>query len=65
MATAVTSTIVHLFPYHNDSPALKIVALVIFLIGLIVFVFDFVCIVAKAIMFPKVGNRYLLQKVNY
>ncbi|THH02100.1 hypothetical protein EW026_g720 [Hermanssonia centrifuga] len=53
MATAVTSSIVHLFPYHNDSLGLKIVALVVFLIGLLVFTFDLVCIVAKAYLFPK------------
>lgn len=53
-ATAVTSTIVHIFPYHNDSQALKIVALIIFLFGVVAFVFNCACKIAKVIMFPKV-----------
>ena len=53
-ATAVTSSLVHLFPYHNDSQGLKIVAVVIFLMGLTVFFFNAACIIAKAILYPKV-----------
>lgn len=52
--TAVTSTCLHIFPYHNDSQALKIVATVVFLIGLVMFVFNTVCKVAKVVMYPKV-----------
>ena len=58
-ATAVTSTIIHIFPYHNDSQALKIVALVVFLFGVVVFVFNFVCKIAKFIMFPEVCFTFL------
>ncbi len=53
-ATAVTSSLVHLFPYNNNSPALKIIALVVFLIALVIFIFNLVCIVLKAVLFPKV-----------
>ena len=53
-ATAVTSSCIHIFPYHNDSQALKIVALIVFLIGLVFFVFNTGCKIAKAMMYPKV-----------
>ena len=43
MATTVTSSLVHLFPYNNSSQALKIVALIVFFVALSIFVFDMVC----------------------
>ena len=55
MATTVTSSLVHLFPYNNDSQALRIVALVIFFIALTIFLFDMACMIAKAILYPIVG----------
>ncbi|KAJ3558021.1 hypothetical protein NM688_g1159 [Phlebia brevispora] len=58
-ATAVTSSIIHLFPYNNGSLALKIVALIVFLIALVIFVFDFVCIIIKGFLFPKACIRLI------
>ena len=53
-ATSVTSSLIHIWPYHNDSPGLKIVSVIVFLVALIVFVFNWLCITLKAVLYPKV-----------
>ncbi|PSS37815.1 hypothetical protein PHLCEN_2v283 [Hermanssonia centrifuga] len=54
MGTGVVSALIHLFPYHNDSQALKIVALIFFLLNLVLFVFVCTCTVLRYIWFPEV-----------
>ena len=54
MGTGITSALIHLFPYNNGSLALKIVALIIFLLNLVLFVFVCVCTILRYIWFPEV-----------
>lgn len=54
MGTGVVSALLHLFPYHNDSLALKVMALIFFLLNLILFVFVCTCTVLRYIWFPEV-----------
>ena len=55
MGTGVVSALLHLFPYNNDSQALKIMALIFFLLNLVLFVFVCTCTVLRYIMFPEVS----------
>ena len=57
MGTGATSALIHNFPYYNDSLGLKIVALIIFLLNLVLFVFVCTCTVLRYIMFPEVRRR--------
>ncbi|EKM54267.1 uncharacterized protein PHACADRAFT_258005 [Phanerochaete carnosa HHB-10118-sp] len=59
MGTGITSAIVHLFPYNNDSLALKIVALVIFFLNLVLFVFVCTCTVLRYLWFPEVWSMMM------
>ena len=45
MGTGVVSALLHNFPYHNDSLALKVAALIVFLLNLVPFVANLVSIV--------------------
>lgn len=56
MGTGVVSALIHLFPYYNGSHALKIVALVFFLLNLVLFVFVCTCTILRYIMFPEVSR---------
>lgn len=56
MGTGITSILIHLFPYNNDSQALKIVSLIIFFINLVLFVFVCTCTILRYIMFPEVSR---------
>ena len=56
MGTGITSAIIHLFPYNNDKLALKIVALIIFLLNLVLFVFVCTCTVLRYIWYPEVSH---------
>lgn len=59
MGTGITSAIIHLFPYNNDKLALKIVALVIFLLNLVLFVFVCTCTVLRYIWYPEVWSMMI------
>ncbi|KAI0821619.1 voltage-dependent anion channel [Trametes gibbosa] len=59
MGTGVVSALIHNFPYHNDSLALKLAALVMFLVNLALFVFVCICTVLRYIMFPEVWSMML------
>ena len=54
MGTGVVSALLHNFPYHNDSLALKVAALAVFLLNLVLFVFVCTCTILRYIMFPEV-----------
>ncbi|KAH9895130.1 voltage-dependent anion channel [Cubamyces lactineus] len=54
MGTGVVSALLHNLPYHNDSLALKVAALIIFLINLVLFVFVCICTLLRYIIFPEV-----------
>ena len=54
MSTGAISALVHNFPYHNDSPVLRIVALAIFLLNLVLFVFVCACTILRYVLFPEV-----------
>ncbi|TBU49462.1 voltage-dependent anion channel [Dichomitus squalens] len=56
MGTGVVSALLHNFPYHNDSLALKIAALAIFLLNLVLFVFVCTCTILRYIMFPEIWS---------
>ncbi|KAI9068272.1 hypothetical protein FKP32DRAFT_1600624 [Trametes sanguinea] len=59
MGTGVVSALLHNLPYDNDSLALKVAALVVFLINLVLFVFVCTCTVLRYIMFPEVWHLML------
>ncbi|KAI8972219.1 voltage-dependent anion channel [Trametes punicea] len=59
MGTGVVSALLHNLPYHNDSLALKVAALIVFLINLVLFVFVCTCTVLRYIMFPEVWSLML------
>ncbi|GJE92280.1 sulfite efflux pump SSU1-like protein [Phanerochaete sordida] len=52
-ATAVVSSVMHIFPYHNSANALKVLACILLIIALIAFVFNVAAKIAKVIMYPK------------
>ena len=54
MGTGVVSALLHNFPYHTESLALKIAALAIFLLNLVLFVFVCTCTVIRYAKFPEV-----------
>ncbi|KAI0769777.1 voltage-dependent anion channel [Trametes elegans] len=59
MGTGVVSALLHNFPYHTDSLALKIAALIFFLLNLVLFVFVCMCTILRYIMFPEVWYMML------
>ncbi|KAI0661332.1 voltage-dependent anion channel [Cubamyces menziesii] len=54
MGTGVVSALLHNLPYHNDSLALKVAALIVFLINLVLFVFVCICTILRYTIFPEV-----------
>ena len=54
MGTGVVSALLHLFPYNNGSLALKIMALIFFLLNLTLFTFVCTCTVLRYLWFPEV-----------
>ncbi|KAM5545408.1 hypothetical protein V8D89_001021 [Ganoderma adspersum] len=54
MSTGAVSALVHNFPYHNDSPVLKTVALAVFLLNLVLFVFVCACTILRYVLFPEI-----------
>ena len=54
MATGVCSSLVHNFPYHNESFALKFIALALFMFDLCLFILLCVWAITRCIMFPEV-----------
>ncbi|KAI0759060.1 voltage-dependent anion channel [Fomes fomentarius] len=56
MGTGVVSTLLHKFPYHNDSLALKIVALIIFLLNLSLFVFVCTSTMLRYALYPEIWS---------
>ena len=58
MGTGAVSALLHNFPYHNDSLALKVAALCVFLLNLVLFVFVCTCTVLRYIMFPEVRSDH-------
>lgn len=56
MGTGVVSTLLHKFPYHNDSLALKVAALIIFLLNLSLFVFVCTSTVLRYALYPEVRD---------
>ena len=63
MGTGAVSALLHNFPYHNDSEALKIMALIIFLLNLVLFVFVCTCTILRYILYPEVSYGYDLDSV--
>ncbi|KAI0645542.1 voltage-dependent anion channel [Trametes meyenii] len=59
MGTGVVSALLHNFPYHNDSLALKVAALVFFLLNLVLFVFVCTCTALRYILFPEIWGMML------
>ncbi|KAH9931135.1 voltage-dependent anion channel [Epithele typhae] len=59
MGTGAVSALIHNFPYHNDSLALKVASLIVFLLNLILFVFVCTCTVLRYIMFPEVWGMMI------
>ena len=55
MSTGAISALVHNFPYHNDSPVLKIIALIVCLLNLVLFLFVCACTILRYVLFPEVG----------
>lgn len=64
MGTGVVSALIHLFPYHNDSQALKIMAVIIFFLNLTLFVFVCTCTALRYIMFPEVLSSRAFENVG-
>lgn len=58
MGTGAVSALLHNFPYHNDSKTLKIMALIIFLLNLVLFVFVCTCTVLRYVLYPEVGRDH-------
>lgn len=58
MGTGAVSALIHNFPYHNDSLVLKIVALAVFLLNLVLFVFVCACTILRYVLFPEVCFRF-------
>ena len=58
MATAITSSLIHGFPFHNDSQALRTFALVLLIIAVVVFVFNVICMVFQMYLYPKVLSSF-------
>ncbi len=56
MGTGSVSELLHLFPYHNGSLALKVMGLVFFLLNLVLFVFVCVCTALRYIWAPEVSH---------
>lgn len=54
MATGTCSSLIHNFPYHNESVVLKAVALSLFLFDLVLFFLLCAWAVTRCTMFPKV-----------
>lgn len=52
-STAVVSSIMHLFPYHNSANSLKVLACILLIIALAIFVWNLFAKVAKVILYPK------------
>ena len=63
MGTGAVSALLHNVPYHNDSEALKIMALIIFLLNLVLFVFVCTCTILRYILYPEVSYDYDLDSV--
>ncbi|CDO69365.1 hypothetical protein BN946_scf184961.g7 [Trametes cinnabarina] len=59
MGTGVVSALLHNLPYYNDSLALKVAALVVFLVNLVLFVFVCTCTILRYIMFPEIWHMML------
>ena len=58
MGTGAVSALIHNLPYHNDSLVLKIVALAVFLLNLVLFVFVCACTILRYVLFPEVCFRF-------
>ncbi|EKM54238.1 uncharacterized protein PHACADRAFT_257945 [Phanerochaete carnosa HHB-10118-sp] len=58
-ATAVVSSVIHIWPYHNYRNGVKVVACIILIIALVVFVWNLCIKVAKIIMFPRDALTHL------
>ncbi|KAI1793468.1 voltage-dependent anion channel, partial [Ganoderma leucocontextum] len=56
MGTGAVSALIHNFPYHNDSLVLKIVALAVFLLNLVLFVFVCTCTILRYVLFPEIWS---------
>jgi len=54
MGTGVVSALLHNFPYHNSSDALKIMAIVFLILNLVLFIFVCTCTVLRYILFPEI-----------
>ncbi|KAI0793226.1 voltage-dependent anion channel [Abortiporus biennis] len=54
MGTGVVSALLHNFPYHNDSLALKVMAIIFFLLNLVLFVFVCTCTVLRYTLYPEI-----------
>ncbi|CAL1707088.1 unnamed protein product [Somion occarium] len=59
MGTGAVSALLHNFPYNSDSSALKIMALIIFLLNLVLFVFVCICTVLRYILYPEIWSRMI------
>lgn len=59
MGTGAVSELLHLFPYHNGSLALRVMGLVFFLLNLVLFVFVCVCTALRYIWAPEVCHAPL------
>lgn len=60
MSTGICSSLLHNFPYHNDDPALQTAAFVLFLIDFTLFIFLFIWLVLRWMMFPGVSISYYM-----
>ncbi|PIL28698.1 transporter [Ganoderma sinense ZZ0214-1] len=54
MSTGAVSSLIYNFPYHNDSLLLKIIALAVFLLNLMLFVFVCTCTILRYVLFPEI-----------
>ncbi|KAI0081901.1 hypothetical protein K474DRAFT_1586835 [Panus rudis PR-1116 ss-1] len=59
MGTGVVSALLHNFPYHNDSPALKVLAVVFLILNLLLFTFICACTILRYILFPEVWSAMI------
>ncbi|KAI0696721.1 voltage-dependent anion channel [Cytidiella melzeri] len=61
MGTGVVSALLHLFPYNNGCLALKIIALIFFLLNLALFVFVCTMTVARYSLFPEIWGMMIVH----
>ena len=56
MATGICSSLVHNFPYRNETIVLDLVALSLFFMDLVIFLLLCAWMITRCVMFPEVRN---------